>query len=164
MHAAIVPPLTRSLSALSHLLEVAEAFCADRKIDPAVLLGDRLAPDMFTLTRQVQLACDFAARAASRLAGQEVPSFPDTETTTEQLRRRIAAVQAHLAGFDAAAFDDAAARKITIKVAGQDMSFDGQSFYSSYALPQFYFHMTTAYNILRHNGVRIGKRDFMGAA
>ncbi|MGL4321512.1 MAG: DUF1993 family protein, partial [Paracoccaceae bacterium] len=110
------------------------------------------------------LACDFGARAAARLAGAEPQSFPDTETTFEDLQARIAAARAYMASFPASAFDGAENRDVTIKMRGQDVTMKGQAYLSGYSLPQFHFHATTAYNILRHNGVVIGKRDYMGAA
>ena len=164
MYQITIPPMLRGLGAMSAILAKAEAHCQARKIDPAVLAADRLYPDMFPLNRQVQLACDFAARSAARLTGAEVPSFPDVETTLPQLRDRIAATRAYLETFGEPAFAEAAERPVTIKLAGQDMTFPGVVYLTNVILPQFYFHTTTTYAILRHNGVEIGKRDFMGAA
>jgi uncharacterized protein len=164
MHAHIVPPLDRSLAALASILQTAEAHCEARKIDPQALLTFRLYPDMFPFTRQVQLACDFAARAAARLAGVEPKSFPDTETTFADLEARIAAAREYMASFPASAHDGAETRPVTIKMRGQEVTMPGLEYLTTYSLPQVYFHATTAYNILRHNGVEIGKRDFMGAA
>ena len=163
MHPYVVPPMDRTLGALSKILGKAEAHCGAKNIKPEALLAFRLYPDMFPLTRQVQLACDFAARAAARLAGAEPRSFPDTETSIAELQARIAAVREYAAGFAPAAFDGAEGRTITIKVRGNDMSMPGLAFLTVYALPQVHFHATTAYNILRHNGVEIGKMDYMGA-
>lgn len=157
-----IPALDRALTALSNILAKAEAHCAERKIDPAVLLRLRLFPDMYDLTRQVQLTCDFAVRAAARLAGAEIPSFPDVETTLPELQARIAAARAYLASVDPQALAGAAGREIIIKMRDGEMKFDGETFYQGYALPQLYFHLATAYNILRHNGVALGKRDYMG--
>ncbi|WP_309666614.1 DUF1993 domain-containing protein [Tabrizicola sp.] len=164
IHATSVVAMDRTLGALSKILEKAEAHCAARTIKPEALLGFRLFPDMLPLTRQVQLACDFAARAAARLAGAEPKSFPDTETTFGELQARIAAVRAYAASFPAAAYDDAATRDVTIKMRGQDVTLPGLQYLTMYSLPQFHFHATTAYNILRHNGVEIGKADYMGTA
>jgi hypothetical protein len=164
MHAHIVPPMDRTLGALSKILAKAEAHCTARNIKPEALLAFRLFPDMFPFTRQVQLACDFAARAASRLAGEVPRSFPDTETTFAELQARIADVRAYMAGFPASAHEGAETRDVTIKMRGQDMTMTGLNFLTLYALPQFHFHATTAYNILRHNGVELGKLDYMGAA
>jgi hypothetical protein len=164
MHAQIVPPMDRTLAALSNILTKAEAHCEARKIDPQALLTFRLFPDMFPFTRQVQLTCDFAARAAARMAGAEPKSFPDTETSFAELHARIAAARDYMASFPASAHDGAATRPVTIKMRGQDVTMPGLDYLTLYSLKQVYFHATTAYNILRHNGVEIGKRDFMGAA
>jgi uncharacterized protein len=164
MHAQTVAPMDRTLGALSKLLTKAEAHCTAHNINPEALLTFRLFPDMFAFTRQVQLACDFAARAAARLAGADPQSFPDTETTFAALQSRIAAVRSYTASFPASAFDGAASRDVTIRMRGQDVTMPGQDYLSGFALPQFHFHATTAYNILRHNGVAIGKPDYMGAA
>ena len=164
MHAHIVPPLDRTLAALSAVLTKAEAHCEARKIDPQALLAFRLFPDMFPFTRQVQLTCDFAARAAARLAGAEPKGFPDTETTFAELQARIAAARDYIASFSASSHEGAATRPVTIKMRGQDVTMPGLEYLTLYSLPQVYFHAATAYNILRHNGLEIGKRDFMGAA
>ncbi len=163
MHAFVVPPLTRSLGALSNVLTKAEAHFDATKVDPSVLIGYRLFPDMLPFSRQVQLTCDFGARMAARLAETEPQSFPDVETTFPELRTRIATARSYIDGFDAAAYEGAEERTITLKMRGSEMTLSGQAYLTSYALPQFYFHMTTAYNILRHNGVPLGKGDFMGA-
>lgn len=164
MYAQIIPPMDRTLGALSAILTKAEAHCAAHKIAPEALLTFRLFPDMFAFTRQVQLACDFAARASARLAGTEPQGFPDTETTFTELQARIAAVRAYMASFPASAYAGAESRDVTIKMRGQDMTMQGQAYLSGYSLPQFHFHATTAYNILRHTGVAIGKGDYMGVA
>lgn len=163
MYANIVPPLDRTLGALSNILSKAEAHATERKIAPAVLLTSRLYPDMFDLTKQVQLACDFAARSAARLAGEEPKGFPDSETTFAELQSRISATRAYMAGFKRDRYDAAADRDVTLKMRGEDVTMKGLAYLTVYSLPQFYFHVTTAYNILRHNGVEIGKGDFMGA-
>ena len=162
MYDISIPVLSHFLTALSKLLTKAESHCAAKKIETAVLLGDRLFPDMFALTRQVQLTTDFAKGAGARLAGIEVPKYDDNETTMEQLQARSAKTLAFLGTLKVDQFKDAATRTVTLKVAGADMSFTGQQYFSNFALPNFYFHMTTAYNILRHNGVELGKLDFMG--
>ena len=163
MYQTVVPALQRSLTALARILSKAETHCTDHKIAPEVLLASRLFPDMLPLTRQVQLTCDFATRMTARLAGAPIPSHPDTETTFAGLRDRIAAVQAELANTTPASMTDAAARQITFKAGPSEMTLSGQDFHAHYALPQFYFHMTMAYAILRHNGVVLGKRDYMAA-
>ena len=163
MHALIVPPMDRTLGALSNILTKADAHCAAKNIKPEALLTFRLFPDMLPFTKQIQLACDFAARCAARLAGEAPQSFADTESSFAELLDRIAAARAYMASFPASAYDDAATRSITFKAGPADMTLTGAAFLSTYATPQFHFHATTAYNILRHNGVEIGKRDYMGA-
>jgi uncharacterized protein len=164
MHAHVIPPMDRTLGALAAILATAEAHCTERGIKPEALLTFRLFPDMFPLVRQVQLACDFAARAAARLAGEDPRAFPDNETTFAELQARIAATRAYMAGFDAAAYAAAEGRMVTVNMRGQDVTMTGLLYLTQYSLPQFHFHCTTAYNILRHNGLPIGKRDYMGAA
>ncbi len=163
MHAHIVPPMDRSLAALAAILTKAEAHCSARSIKPEALLTFRLFPDMLPFTRQVQLACDFAARAAARLAGEAPRSFLDTETSFAELQTRIDAARAYIDSFPVSAYDGAETRTITLKAGGQDMTMTGLNYLTLYSLPQFYFHCTTAYNILRHNAVELGKRDYMGA-
>ena len=163
MHAIIVPPMDRTLGALANILTKAEAHCGLKNIKPEALLTYRLFPDMLPFTKQIQLACDFAARCAARLAGEVPQSFADTETSFAELQARIAAARAYMASFPASAYDAAATREITFKAGPQDMTLTGAAFLIGYATPQFHFHATTAYNILRHNGVEIGKRDYMGA-
>lgn len=162
-HAHTVPPLDRMLEGVARGLAKAEAHCAARKVPEEALLAFRLFPDMFPFTRQVQLACDFAARGAARLAGAELRSFPDTETSLAALRDRVAAVRAYLAGFDPAAFDGAAARDVTFRMRSGEVTMTGQDYLTLFVLPQAYFHATTAYAILRHNGVEVGKADYMAA-
>lgn len=157
-----VPVLIHFLNSLSAIVNKAEAHCAAKKIDPEALLNARLFPDMFHFTRQVQLVTDFAKGAGARLAGIAVPSFADEEKSFSELQARIAKTRDFLATLKKEQFADAAERLITIKVGGQDMSFAGAAYLSGYALPNFYFHLVTAYNILRHNGVELGKRDYMG--
>lgn len=163
MYNSIVPPFSRSLSALSKILTKAEQHCEAHKIDPAVLFAGRLFPDMLPFSRQVQLSCDFAARAAARLSGSDVPNFPDVETSFQELQTRIATALSYLDGFTAEQFADAPARSIELKLRSGDMTLSGLEYLTTYSTPQFYFHVTTAYNILRHNGVPLGKRDYMGA-
>lgn len=163
MHAHIIPPMDRTLGALSGILAKAEAHVTAKAIKPEALLTYRLFPDMLPFTRQVQLACDFAARAAARLAGAEPQGFPDTETSFAELQARITAARAYMATFPATAYENAETRTVTIKMRGQDVSMPGLAYLTMYSLPQFHFHATTAYNILRHNGVEIGKADYMGA-
>lgn len=163
MHRQSVAVFDRFLAALSGILTKAEAQCEVKKYKPEVILADRLFPDMFSFSRQVQLACDFAARGVARLAGQEPKSFPDTETSFAELRDRIAAARGYLASFQPDDFAKAADRQITFKAGGHEMTLSGADFLSFFSLPQFFFHVTTAYDILRHNGIDLGKRDYMGA-
>ena len=164
MHALSVLTLDRALGALSGLLTKAEAHCEARKIKPEALIQFRLFPDMLPFVRQVQLTCDFAARATARLAGADPKPFADTETGFAELQARIAAARAYIASFPADQFEPAATRQVTFPAGGSTMTLSGADYLSTYAMPQVYFHLTTAYNILRHNGVEIGKRDYMGAA
>lgn len=157
-----IPTFQKQLSALEAFLDKAAEQAAAKKIDFAVYLGSRLYPDMFNLTRQVQLATDFAKAAPARLSGTEVPSFPDVETTLPELKARIAKIQALLAAYKREQFEGADTRELTIKTGGQDVTMTGREYLLHVAFPNFYFHCTTAYDILRHNGIEIGKRDFMG--
>ena len=164
MHSASVPLLTQMLKALSANLGKGAAFAATKKIDPSVLLQYRLAPDMFPLSRQVQIAADFAKGTAARLAGVDVPSWADDETTIEQLQARIAKTLDFIGSLDAAKFDGSDAREIVLRPGtDKEQRFDGGTYLVNYAIPQFLFHVTTAYAILRHVGVDVGKKDFMGA-
>ena len=162
MYQMSVPVFTRGLRALAAYLEKGRADAESRKITPAVLVQSRLAPDMHPLSRQVQISSDMVKNGAARLAGQEPPSFPDTETTFEELQARVAATIAFLEGLDQARFTDSETRQITLKFPGQEMTFSGADYLAFFVLPNLYFHLTTAYAILRHNGVPLGKRDFMG--
>jgi uncharacterized protein len=162
MSEASVPAFDQTLTALAAVLDKAEGHCAARKIDPAVLLGARLFPDMFPLSRQVQIACDFAKGTAARLAGQEVPSWPDEEQTFAELKARIDKTLAFVKSVPAARIDGSEGRAITLKAGPRELSFKGQDYLVGFALPNFYFHATTAYALLRHNGVELGKRDFLG--
>jgi len=160
----VVPPLSHALKALSRILDKAEAHCTARKIDPAVLLGDRLYADMLPFTRQVQIASDHARRGAMRLTGAEPTPVADNETSFADLKARIAMSLAALDAYKPADFDGAEARSLTFKAGPRELTFSGAAFVPYWMLPNFYFHMTTAYNILRHNGVEIGKVDFLGGA
>jgi uncharacterized protein len=153
-----------NLNALSAILEKAEAFAAAKKIDPAVLLHWRLAPDMFDFVRQVQVATDQARRGAARLAGTEAPKVEDNKTTFAQLKERIAKTVAYLKTLDKTAIDASAAREITFPLGpGKTAHMKGDDYLNHFVLPNFYFHATTAYAILRQCGLDIGKRDFLGA-
>ena len=163
MYQASVPAFVQMLGSLAAILDKAEAYAAERKIDPAVLLGWRLAPDMFALARQVQIATDHAKGCCARLAGVEVPKYADEETTFADLRARIARTIDFVRSFEPSDIDGSEDRGITITAGGRELRFKGQQYLVNFVLPNFYFHVTTAYNILRHCGLPIGKRDFMGA-
>jgi uncharacterized protein len=162
MYAQTIPVLQKNLAALAKFLKKAEAHLDAQKLDKAVVLGLRVFPDMFPLLRQILLVTDFSKGAGARLAGVAVPSFPDDEKTFEEIYARIAKTEAFLASLDATRFVGAEMREIAMKVGGEDMKFSGQVYLSNMALPNIYFHMTTAYNLLRSVGVPLGKGDFMG--
>jgi hypothetical protein len=162
MYETSVPVFLRGLANLSGILAKAEAYAETKKIEPAVLINARLAPDMFPLCRQVQIASDVAKGGAARLAGVEVPSFPDTETTFLELRDRLAKTEAFLSGLSAAQIDGSESRTIVQQLRSGDLSLPGKVYLLSFVLPNFFFHITTAYGILRHNGLDIGKWDYLG--
>jgi hypothetical protein len=161
---ATVPAFLQILGSLSGLLTKAEAHCKAKNIQPEVLLSARLYPDMLPLSRQIQLACDFAAKGCARLTHSEVPSTPDTEKTFEELRQRLAKASDYVKAFKPAQFEGADARDVTFPVGPTNMTLKGQQFLTAFAFPNFYFHAATAHGILRHNGVEIGKRDFLGVS
>ena len=162
MYEASIPAFNQMLSALSGVLDKADAFATAKKLDPSVLPATRLCPDMFPLSRQVQIACDFAKGTAARLAGVENPSYSDAEKTIPELKERIAKTLAFLATIKPAQIDGSEGKDITLKVGPQEMHFKGQPYLINFALPNFYFHTTSAYAILRANGVDLGKMDYMG--
>jgi len=162
MHAMSVDVFTHALGSLSAFLEKGQAHATQRKFEPAVLLGSRLAPDMFPLTRQVQLACDLAKNSIARLVGQEPPRFPDTETSFEELHARIARTIDYLKSVPSSALEGAETRDLKVPTRGETLEFKGLAFLQHWAIPNVFFHVTTAYLILRHNGVEVGKRDFLG--
>ncbi len=162
LYEEFVPPLAHGLSALSRVLEKAEAHAAARKIDESVFLTARLYPDMFPLTRQVQIACDQARRGAIRLKGGEPESIPDTEATISDLRARITRTIDALNALKPADFDGADGRTVTFKAGPREISFTGADYIRRWIVPNYYFHATAAYAILRHNGVELGKADFLG--
>lgn len=163
MYEASVPVFKQILTSLSAILEKAEAHVADKKIDPPALLQARLYPDMFPLLRQVQVACDFAKGASARLAGVDVPRYEDTEQTFAELRARIATTLTFIDGLPQDGVEASAQRDISTGSGEKAKQFKGQDYLMHYALPHFYFHATTAYAILRHNGVEVGKKDFIGS-
>lgn len=162
MYEASIPVLARMLGNLSNILKKAEANAQARGIEPKVFIESRLAPDMYALARQVQIASDIAKGCAARLAGVDVPSWADTESTFEELQARIAKTQEFIKGIDAAKLDGSEDRTVVLKMRSGDMSFIGRDYLLGFALPNFYFHLTAAYAILRHNGVDVGKLDFLG--
>ena len=164
MHAMSVDVFTHTLGSLSAFLEKGQAHATQRTFEPAVLLGSRLPPDMFPLSRQVQIACDVAKSAVARLAAQEPPRFPDTETSFEELHARIARTVDYLKGVPASALEGAETRDIRLPTGERTLEFKGLAFLEHWAIPNDFFHVTTAYAILRHNGVELGKRDFLGRA
>jgi len=162
IYAASAAAFARSLTALAAILEKAEADSKARKYDFAVLMQSRLAPDMLTLTGQIHLATAFAKNTVCRLTGQTPPDFSDLEPTYDAAKARIAKTLDIIQSISESDYAGADTREINIKVGQQDQSFTGADYLVGFALPNFYFHVTTAYDILRHNGVQIGKRDFMG--
>ena len=164
MSKASIPALETGLNALSGVLDKAQAFATAKKVDPSVLLGSRLAPDMFALTRQVQVASDLAKNGMSRLAGVEPPRYEDNETTIDQLKARVAKTVAYLKTLDTGKIDAAGDREITFPL-GPDHKghMKGDDYLNHFVLPNVYFHLTAAYAILRHCGVEVGKQDFLGA-
>ncbi|WP_024301654.1 DUF1993 family protein [Pseudogulbenkiania sp. MAI-1] len=162
MYQASVPGLIRGLNNLAAILDKAAAHAEAKNIAPEVFLQARLAPDMFPLVRQVQSVSDSAKGCAARLAGLEVPSYPDTETSFPELQERLAKTVAFLKGITPEQIDGSEERPITLKVRSREIHFTGQSYLLGFVLPNFYFHLTTAYDILRHNGVELGKMDYLG--
>lgn len=163
IYSSSIPVFTQMLGGLQQVLGKAEAYATDKKIDPNALLQARLYPDMFPLLRQVQVATDFAKSVAARLAGVDVPKLADDEQTFADLQARIATVLTFLGSLDPVQFETASTREI-VSQAGtpKEKRFTGQSYLLNYGLPHFFFHTTTAYAILRHNGVEVGKKDYIG--
>ena len=164
MYQASVPVLTRALTNLGAILTKAEAYATEHQIDPATLLAARLAPDMHPLTRQVQLATDSAKGATARLAGIDIPSFADTETNFAELHARLAKTAAFIAGIMPDQIDGSEERSVVLKRPTGDLHFTGQTFLLQFAMPNFFFHVTTAYGILRQAGVKLVKLDYLGGA
>lgn len=162
MYNASIPVLKHMLGSLSAILHKALAHAEQRKIKPEVLLNARLFPDMFPLIKQVQIATDQAKGCAARLAGVEVPRYEDNEATFEELQARLAKTIAFLDSIAAEQLAGSEARDISLQVQGTTYAFKGDTYLWNWVLPNFYFHATTAYNILRHNGIEIGKKDFLG--
>lgn len=161
MHAISAPVFVRMLRNLSAILTKAETQAKAKGYEPAVLLTARLAPDMFTLTRQVQIATDHAKGCVARLAGHQIEAIEDTETTFAELQARIARVLAIVEAYKPEAFEGSETREITIKLPNGDIKFSGIDYVNHWAMPNFYFHAATAYGILRANGIELGKKDFL---
>ncbi|MDY7538909.1 DUF1993 domain-containing protein [Undibacterium sp. RTI2.1] len=163
MYAASVPVFRQMLNSLSDVLSKAEAHATAKNIDPAALLQSRLFPDMLPFTRQIQIAADFAKSVPARLAGIEVPAYEDNEQTFADLQARIAKTLALLDSLTPAQFDGSEELEIVLRPGTpKEKKLSGQNYLLSYGLPQFFFHVTTAYSLLRHNGIEIGKKDYMG--
>jgi len=164
MYQASAPVFVRQLEALSAILKKAEAFAEAKKIDSTVLVNDRLAPDMLPLSKQIQIATDGVKGCVARLADMEIPSYADTETTIAELQERVAKTIAFIKTVPADKVDGTEDKDIVLKLRDTEMPFKGQAYLLNFVMPNFFFHVTMAYAILRHNGVEIGKRDFLGAA
>ncbi len=163
MFAASVPVFVRMLGNLDACLDKAQAHAQAKGFDGTVLVNSRLAPDMLPLARQVQIACDAAKFGAARLAGVQAPSTPDDELSLADLKARIATTVQYLQTFTAAQIDGSESREVQVPMRGRDpLVMNGEAYLLSFALPNFYFHVTTAYALLRHNGVELGKRDYLG--
>ena len=162
MYQASVPVFVRGLTNLRAILAKARSHAESKKIDPAVLLASRLYPDMHPLTRQVQIASDAAKFCLARLADVEPPSFPDSETTFEELDERLAKTIAYVKEFDAAKLAGSDERVVKLNMRDGTLEFPGMTYLLHFAVPNFFFHVTTAYGILRHNGVELGKVDYLG--
>jgi hypothetical protein len=162
MYQASAPRFASTLKNLSAILDKAQAHCEAKKIDPLVLTGARLYPDMFALARQVQVACDTAKGAIARIAGVEIPKYEDSEKTFAELQARIAKTVAFIDTFKPAQIDGTDGKDLVVKLGAREMQWKGMQYLLGFALPNFYFHAATAYNILRHNGVELVKRDFIG--
>ncbi len=164
LYATSIPVFTQLLGGLSAVLTKAEAHAQTRSIEPNALLQARLFPDMFPLLRQARVACDFAKSVSARLAGVELPNFEDNEQTFADLQARIAKTLAFICSLTPAQFEGSETREIVTQAGTpKEKRFSGQSYLLNYGLPHFFFHVTTAYNILRHNGVEVGKKDYIGA-
>ncbi len=161
MHAVSAPIFVRNLNNLSSMLAKAEQQAKAKGYDPAVLLSARLAPDMFPLTKQIQIATDNAKGCVARLAGQPIEAIEDTETTFAELQARIKKVLGIVESYRPEQFEGSQAREITIKIPNMELKFSGLDYVNQWAMPNFYFHVTMAYAILRHNGIELGKKDFL---
>ena len=162
MYEATIPTLIRTLNNLATILQLGEAHADTKKIDPSVLLNARLFPDMYPLTRQVQIATDMSKGAVALLAGLEIPKYEDNEKTFGELQSRIEKTIAFINTVKSEQMEGSESRVVTITIRNVDLKFTGQDYLVNWVNPNVYFHVTTAYNILRHNGVELGKTDFLG--
>ena len=163
MYTASVPVCIRMLGNLSTFLDKAEAFCIAKKVEPSVLLAARLAPDMLPLSKQIHIACDASKFAVSRIIGMDAPKFDDNETSLPEFKERIAATIAFLKTIKPEQLNGSEDKDIEVPIRGTPMTFKAEAYLKHFAMANMWFHVATAYNILRHNGVEIGKRDYMGA-
>lgn len=163
MYQASVPVILQMFGSIAAVLDKAAAQAAERKIDPTVLVNARLAPDMIPLSGQIQIMTDHAKGCAARLAGIEIPSYADTEKTIDELKARIAKTVDFVKSVTPDQINGAEDREVVLKIGGNDLKLKGSQYFFHFFLPNFYFHATTAYDILRHNGIQIGKRDFIGS-
>ncbi len=159
---ATIPPLKRTLGNLAAILKKGEAYADAKKVDHHVLLNSRLYIDMYSLTRQVQIATDMSKGAGARLAAIDIPRYEDNETSFAELQARITKTITFLDAIKPEQFEGAETREITITIRKSELKFSGQDYLLKWVMPNVYFHVTTAYNILRHNGVELGKQDFLG--
>ena len=164
LYTLTVPAFNKMLGALLPIFAKAQAYAAEKKFDESVLINSRLAPDMFALARQVQIAADFAKGCAARLSETEIPKYSDDETTFDELKTRIEKTLAFVNSIDAEKYVGAQTRIVKVSVGGQPMELDGNTYVRDMVLPNVYFHLSMTYAILRHNGLAIGKNDFVGRA
>lgn len=162
MHSMSAPVFVRMLTNLSNILDKAAVHAETKKIDPAVFLNSRMIPDMLPFTKQVQIACDFAKGAVARLCGEEPPKWDDNEASFADLKQRIARTIEFVQAHQPAQFEGSEERTIELKIRGETIKLPGHTYLANMAMPNFYFHVTTAYDLLRKDGVEIGKRDFIG--
>lgn len=162
MYQSSIPVFIHMLGNLRNILQKGAAHATNKNFDPTVLVNSRLAPDMFALARQVQIATDMAKGCAARLAGVEPPKYEDNETSFDELVARIDKTISYLKEFSPAQIDNTEAKEITLALRTRTLNFDGKTYLQHFVIPNMYFHITTTYNILRHNGVELGKQDFIG--
>jgi uncharacterized protein len=163
MYTASVPVCIRMLSNLSTFLDKAEAFCIAKKVEPSVLLAARLAPDMLPLSKQIHIACDASKFAVSRIIGTDAPKFEDNETSIPEFKARIAATIAYLKTIKPEQLNGTEDKDVQVPIRGTPMTFKAEAYLKHFAMANMWFHVSTAYNILRHNGVELGKMDFLGS-